>query len=198
VTPPDIPAGADLRDAEQRLTAFLRRELEGSESEEVLAGEPPQVARSPANRIIVTVLRSLWQPAWRPALGAAAVLVLVLGGWWVWDTAHDPTGQRVLRGSGNETAAGPLQARANRLSDGRLRLSWRTVPEGDAYQVVIYGADLAEVARYYAGADSVLILDPGSLTAPTGDRQARFWRILVLHAGDEIAHSRLRGFDLVE
>lgn len=165
----DDVEGADPEDAEGRLSAALALLAAGRDADRGAPGFA-RALRLPARR------------AMRSVLSLAAVLVVAAGLWRALmpSPAGEP-GALVLRGDAVPPNA-PLALPSRSLPDGRLSLAWRRQPEADGYRVILHDADLAEVARVDAGADSTVVVLSGV---------ARFWRVVALREGDEIGHTEL-------
>jgi hypothetical protein len=165
-----MPAGADLGDARRRLSAAIRAEIEQESPRHRLWPRRPRPWRM--------------QLLWKPALGlvAAGVLVILL---------LRPAGQGsgdgalVLRGEGPAPAA----LAADRAPDGSLRLSWPAVPPAEGYRVMLYGRDLAEIARLEAGRDTVLVLSAERVARLGPSGGAVFWRVAALEGGEPVSLS---------
>lgn len=164
-------AGANLPDARRRMSATLEREIAGE------AG---------GQRSLFDALRPFLQPVWRPAMGvvgvAAAVLLIVrLTG------APGPgDGSSVLRERSATSRAIPVLLQPIRQADQAIVLHWKSAPDADAYQVILFGDDLREKARYAAAADTFLRLAPERLSALP---PSLFWAVAALRGGDEIGRA---------
>lgn len=175
--PGAVPAGADLEDARRRMSAALEREMRNE------AGE---------RRSLFDALRPLFQPVWRPAMGlagaAAAVLLIVrlTGGPGAGDGAF------VLRDRATTSRAVPVLLQPVRQADRAIVLRWASAPDADAYQVILFGTDLREKARY-AAADTFLRVDREQLRALP---PSLFWAVAALRGGDEIGRTEPLTLDL--
>jgi len=174
--PEDVPLGADLDDARRRLRQALEQEIHFREADDF----------SPWRRF----LGSLVTPAWRPALAAAALLVVVFGIYQVVDPGPGHESPPVLRGERQVQDDVITGAVAKMLADGRYRLSWNAAALVDSYLVIFYDTTLTELAPLSAGAGTELVLDPAGSDQPAG-AGPRYWRVLGLRAGDEVARSSL-------
>jgi hypothetical protein len=171
-SPPGLPEGADLPDAEARLGAFLQQEIG--------VGEEPARPR-----------RRDWR---RPLLALAAVLVVAVGLTLVTDDGEGPPRTPILRGDEEAVRqggvrAGALAAASEVDADGRVVLSWSAVGDADTYRVVLYGADLSELDSFDAGPATSLTLDPADLPAAEA---GLVWTVIALRAGDEVLRSPAR------
>lgn len=174
--PVAVPQGADLNDARMRLRRALEREIHFRDADDT----------SPWRRF----LGNLVTPAWRPALAAAALLLVVFGIYQVVDPGPGRQGPPVLRGERQVQDDVITGTTAMMLADGRYRLSWNAAASVDSYLVIFYDTTLTELAPISAGASTELVLDPASPDHPTRVGR-RFWRVLGLRAGDEVSRSSL-------
>jgi len=176
--PGAVPAGANLADARQRMCAALEQEMRCE------AGE---------RRSFFDALRPLFQPVWRPAMGlvgaAAAVLLIVrlTGG------PGPGDGTPVLRDRAASSRAVPVLLQPVRQADQAILLRWTSAPDADAYQVILFGTDLREKARYTAAADTFLRLDPERLSVLPA---SLFWAVAALRGGDEVGRTEPLTLDL--
>lgn len=163
--PENLPAGADLQDAHDHLSASLDREIGVGGVGEVVRPAP-----------------SRWRPfSWPSAAAVAAVIVVAVGLSVMRGGIERPPQRDVLRGGPDTAAAFSGEILAG--EDSGYRVSWPAAADPEAaYQVVVYGADLAELARYDVGTTTVL-----NLTPPTG---AAFCQVVALRHGDEITRSQ--------
>ena len=161
------PVGGARPDAARlALAEFIRRRMAGT---------------LPAQRPTRFTLRSLWAAPWRPIpLAAAAMIVVVAAVVLFRGGGRDEA--PVLRGDSGVTAALTLND-PTRLADGSIQFSWSAAAEADAYEVRVYGPDLAELARRPATGTS-LVVEAGFL--PAGELT---WRVVALHDGDVIETS---------
>lgn len=168
-----LPEGIDLDEARKRLSLAVRRQAAEAE----FAGR-----RKPA-----TLRGLLLLPRWKPALGLAAALVL--GTILIRSTLDRRTDSEILlRGDGaTEQALVLLPPVAG--SDGSIVLSWRKAPGAETYLVMIYGPDLAEIARFETGSDTTLALPPARLSGLGPRGTVIFWRVATLQHGDQVSLS---------
>ncbi len=152
----DAPKSAHVRDADARLAAFIAERVEGVE----VSGAPHRA-------------RGRWfeMPTFRFA-AAAAVMIVLAGAVAKWMQAPD---QDVLRGGPRIVLT--LET-PQALSDGTLALRWTSVPDADAYQVVLLRDDLSEVARMPATDQREFTLDRSTLPA-----DATHWQVTALREG---------------
>jgi hypothetical protein len=114
-------------------------------------------------------------------VAAAVILIVRLTG------APGPgDGGSVLRERAAASRAIPVLLQPIRQADHAIVLHWRSAPEADAYQVILFGTDLREKARYAAAPDTFLRLAPERLSAMP---QSVFWAVAALRGGDEIGRT---------
>lgn len=180
---------AEVRHAEERMTAALERALSRTTS-------PARVGRRHARRTSSRAWTDWWRgPWWHPALGAAAVLVIIFSAVYLSEGPQAP-GPNAVRGE-LEGADQILTLHAPELlPDGGLHLSWDTRAEVEVYQVVFCDLHLAELARFEATAASTLTLSPTDLDGviPRGDEI--LWQVIALRRGVELARSQPAAFSL--
>jgi hypothetical protein len=152
----DAPKSAHIRDADARLAAFIAEKVEGVE-----ASGAPRRARG----------RWFEMPTFRFA-AAAAVMVVLAGAVAKWMQSPE---QDALRGDPRIMLT--LEA-PRALSDGSLELRWTSVPDADAYQVVLLREDLSEVVRMPATDQREFTLDRSAI--PAG---ATHWQVTALREG---------------
>jgi hypothetical protein len=126
------------------------------------------------------------RPRWTvPALAVVAAVALFL----IWaPTGHDaegPSGVLRLRPVGS-VADSSLEATSELLADGTLLLRWTGRGDADAYRVQVFDANLEEIARFPAGADTALALSRSQLPAA---EIPLVWRVQALREDGELAHS---------
>jgi len=174
--PGEAPAGADVADAERRLTEAL---------DHARRAEAPAASPSPAaGGVAPRRARVSWRPAWALAgLLLAGAIVLVRA----WSLGPPETG--VLRSATRApgaTATLRLEAPAP-LPGGAVRLAWAAQPGADAYEVRVLGPDLALLTRREVAGTS-LELGPDDLAAaPVG--AVLGWKVTALRAGERLAVS---------
>jgi len=170
----DSPAGADLDDADARLTRFLQGQFRPAEP------TPYSADTTPGDDGFFARLKGAFFP--RPAWVAAAVLVVAAVVWWQpWNVAEPPALRSTSSTSFLEMA--PPQT----LSRGVVRLSWEATASADEYQVVLYNQELEEIARLAAGPETTYDVARDAL--PAGAPAVLICRIAALQEGDEIAES---------
>jgi hypothetical protein len=159
----DAPGRAQVRDADDRLAAFLAERVERSET---TAGAP----RRPRGR---------WfqMPTLRFAVAAATMVLIAVTVARFLPDSNDV----VLRG--NPRVGFSLEA-PRTLADGAVELNWAPVANADAYQVTILGTDLSEVVRLPATTETRVTLDTKTLPA-----EATRWQVTALREGGVVAES---------
>jgi len=171
-----------LRREEAARLAELRARLTGASSG--LSAVPPvtrpAVPGSP--RRAPRGIRAWFTPAWRPALGAAAVAVVVLG------LLYRP-GVPLRREA--PAVRGPVASEPGRLSvqplaGGVTRFSWTAHPEAERYELQVLSASLTLLARFDAGSNTVLELPADSLPEAHRRGEAVLVRVATLVGADEI------------
>ena len=179
------PAGADLSDAERRLSAALQRGIHDT----VVTPEKPMHRRDgPREGPLAWFLRGFRSPLLRPALAAAGAVCVLLFAVNLLDLREHGGHRGVLRGG--EQAAGLVLQQPQIMDDGRVKLSWRPVEAADTYRVILYGIDLNEQARLEAGPDTFLVFRPSDLPGLSGSGEPILWRVAAFRGGDEIGRSR--------
>lgn len=163
---------------------------------------PPAVQRAvwgegrrsrPSGTSLHTIVkRMLSRPLWRPALGLAAVVILLLVAVRVWVPGPGQRESIVLRGTDRSTE---LIADLEQLPGGRIRISWDAL-EGDVdCQVVFYDVQQQELLRLDADGRSQALFDPAALKEV---QDGVLWRVIASRAGAEIARSPMRSLQLAQ
>jgi len=159
----DTPQAANAHDADARLAAFIAERIEGG----VPAAGGSRRARG----------RWFEMPSFRfVALAAATVAIVVAVTQW---RGSDET---VLRGDAHIVVT--LEAPRAVGDGGALELAWTSVPDADAYQVVLLRNDLSEIVRFPASIEQHLTLPRA--TMPDG---ATHWQVAALREGAVVAES---------
>lgn len=159
--------------ADARLTAFLAREI---------GGAPAPARPAPARG---SWLERRFGPALRPALAFGAIAIVVAGiALWPRAAGHAPS--EALRGGPGVPA--PV-VREARLDATGLRVAWSAAPGADDYEVRVYSAELAELARMNANGDTVLTVSPPALTFRVVPGQPLLVRVFALQGGAVLADS---------
>lgn len=125
--------------------------------------------------------------AWRPALALAAVLVLVFG-LQANDSAlelapADPGTEPLLRSSSARSPSDQAPQIVPAPEADTWLVTWQTPPEASGGTVVLYDAELTEVARFAVGDAETFRLRKTAVTAP---ERVAFLRIVFDASGDEI------------
>jgi len=167
----DPPKGLDLASAEARLASVLQAEIG--------AGATP--AAGPVARADDAVVRPEWWrwSGMRWAAALAAMLAVAVGLTVFTDRSDDWLREPVLRGD-EDAAAEAFAPTAETLDGGGVLLTWQAVPEAECYRVLLFGADLLEVARWETGVETELSLGPNELA------KAVYWRVVALRGGDTL------------
>ncbi len=158
----EAPTGANVRDADARLAAFIAERVDGIAT--------TGASRRPHRR---------WfeMPTFR-FVAAAAVMVVVAG---VVAKRMQSPEQAVLRGDPRVILT--LEA-PRTLGDGSIELRWSAIANADAYQVVLLREDLTEVARMLASGERELTLTRDAI--PAG---ATHWQVTALREGGVLTES---------
>ncbi len=171
--------GADLQDADARLKSSFDREI----AREGRASRPAtrRMRWSPPRPFGPTALWPVW---------AAAAAVIVVGVLYVVHQVGPGPDRLVLRGApqGSSRPAALVLYPPKSVAGG-LELRWRSAPGADTYQVRLFGSDLSERARLGPFADTAVVLRPAELASGIAPGTLLLWRVVALHAGDEIATS---------
>jgi len=186
IDPPDVPEGSDVRAARNMQVPGLPKYQESPSKESDLRDTAP---RKPRLRFGLPWLRPIW------AVGAVALLVLVFRQVGIETHKNEPS--HVLRGDSQGTATVVEMLSPVRSTDGGLVLTWRPVPEADAYAVVFYATDLKETGRKRASGEARLVLPPDE-TPSSASQGPVYWRVIALKAGSEIARSAPRPLVVLE
>jgi hypothetical protein len=183
--PQDIEAALETGD----LAPVLRGGLEEAASTEDSGDRERGPFGAPGRG---AVHRFLSLPLMRPALGLAAVVVLVLVICQVWLPPESP-GPTILRGS---TESSVLNANPELLDDGRVRISWGAFAEDVSYQVVFYDVQQVELLRLSADSTNSVMLDPDAEPALKEAKAGLLWRVVAMRDGEEILRSPMRSLRL--
>jgi hypothetical protein len=183
--------GADLPDAERRLRAVLRREI---------LGEERTVPETPGGRFLARLRRIGSTPGFRPALAVAATVLLLFLGWEMYDRRPPGSGRPVLRQQSppEEGAAGAgfaLEA-ARFREGGAVELRWAPAAGAEAYRVLLFTADLQELAVLGPLTETRVLFQPRELSRPLEPGTVLVWHVAALQTGDEIARSSAGAFRL--
>jgi hypothetical protein len=163
MAPPDVPEGADPRDAQRRLDAVV----------DALGKEP---ARPRAVRGRSSLPEWLTGPVWRPALAAAAVLVVAS----VLVATLTPRRELVLRGLPGDGARAELRLEAARVTGVGTELRWSPVPGEVRYRVDLFGSDLREIARLAPTPETRLVVTRSMVPDGVVAGTTLLWRVTAL------------------
>jgi len=185
VDPGELPPEANAEQASRKLEATLQREILAEDA-------APQAVRGRATgHAPGGWMRRLRWPVLAPALvGAAALVLVVLTG----QNESLTGGGGGLRGgqaaSASETAE-PISARVQALRGAELLLEWDLPAAADQSVIVFFAGDLSELDRQTVAAGQSLRLPVESeRAAPLAP--ARYWRVIAISDGEEIARSALK------
>ncbi len=170
----NVPAGADLADANARLGDFLAREIaDGGTAVE--AESAPTVGRS-------------WDVRrWSPMLVAACLVCVV-----IFVKSSDDSGIVSPSGVVRDLSSGvPVLETTEAVTTEGFVLSWNGPSDADHYQVIVVDVTMAEIARLdgeLAGEYWLRRQDHSWL----GNPGPFLWYVVALRDGDEIARSTVR------
>ncbi len=176
--PSDLPNGAQPGPAGKELSRFLAEQLDKDSSEPSV---PPFSSR---------LLAALTGPWLRPGLALVAVF-LIIGVFWVnGDGPSLPGHSGVVRDLPAEDAMTWRLLPPARLEAGGLELAWEPYLEAESYRVQLLDASLLELGSFDSARAPRFEIGAASIAALTGE--ARFWRVLAISGGDEVARSGTR------
>lgn len=182
VEPGEAAAAPHVAAADARLTAFLAREI----GVPALSSAPaPASARPASARREGSWLERLFAPPLRPALAFGAVAI-VIAGVALWPRAAGRAPSDALRG---DPGAPTVAVREARLDAAGLSVAWSAVAGADDYEVRVYSAELAELARLNANGDTVLTVPPSGLAFRAVPGQPLLLRVFARRGGEAIADS---------
>jgi hypothetical protein len=172
-------AGARPAEAERALGAALERAMGAAAARSGHAAGPRREARH-------GWIERLMEPAFRPAW-AFAGLALVLGAVLLAQRLPGPDREPAFRGPGETVSAVPVIERAT-LGPAGVSLRWTATAGADAYEVRLYGEDLAELARFdpIPGLNLEIAADQLPALAPGAGLIAR---VVALSGGDTVGTS---------
>lgn len=175
--PGDLPSDARKDEAELALLSFI--------DERILGEEPAVDSGEHASFSLRRLLDSLRGPALAPALILIVALAVVTILWSTRDAMRPERRSGIVRDLPmEENASGALNPVAE-LREGTVELAWQAVEDADGYRIQILSVDLSTVREIDAGDALVASLEPA------GDGEPRFWRVIALKHGSEIARSTL-------
>lgn len=184
VTPPAVPVGANLPDAERRLQVALEREILGPG----LPDRPDPIAEPGGGSGFLGRLRALWEsPAWKPALGLAGAAALIAVMVTVWMPSGTDDGPVVLRG---QDPGALVVHPPERLGTNTIRMSWTPVEGADRYAVQILDPRGQVALSFEAGTDTFLVLTTSDLARIATTGRSVPWRLAAFHGLDPVTSSR--------
>jgi len=188
VAPGEIPDGARVDEAAERLGQALEREIGIP-----LTGRTDPAAM-PEHRIAPSAPSrdGFWSwllgPRMRPALALGALLIVV-GGVWLVRSGHQAE-PHVMRGSETPPSSTDLASVSVTRDDGSVRLEWLAAPRASRYTVVFLSPGLSEIARVSDLRTTSLDLRAGALPPGLASGASVLWRVHAMSGSDEIARSR--------
>ncbi len=191
-----VPEGADPERADRQLSEMLERELAGgTPGADARVVRAPGGFRPPVPRIGER-LGAWWRAsALRPALAVAAVLI-VAGVVYLSPAVRRAPETPVLRGGPADSLATPrsFALEPPRPTAEAVELSWVAVTGAEAYQVILYSADLAELKPLPPVPTTRMVLRRDDLPVGLARGTPVFWRVLAFQGGEEIARSEVGSF----
>lgn len=200
--PGETPAGAELEQARARMddvvgpaiAEWVGRRSSGQDAGDRAAA--PAGGAAPSRTPRREAPPGFWSFLYRRpviSFAVASSLVVVAGAIFLFaPSAPNRAPSGVMRGPGAGSAErGGLLAIGSPvvLPDQSLRLTWRSSPTADRYVVRICDANLEELARYPAGAETSLVLRHADLAAPPFIGAELLWQVHALRGGDLVAES---------
>ncbi len=173
--PVELPPAARKDEARDSMRRFIEEQIGGR------AGNPKN--REPFS--LSRLLDSLRGPALVPALVLIAALAVVTILWSTREAMRPERLSGIVRDLPVDENAGGLMNPVAIFSGDTIELGWRAVEGADSYRVEILSTDLTPEREIEAGDELAARLEPSA------DGEARFWRVIALRNGDEIARSRL-------
>jgi hypothetical protein len=176
VAPGPVPSGARPSEAASTLSAAL--------SAAMASPLPPALRERRALRFSRWLQGVLTPPALKPALAAAAV-VIVAGAVVVGYLSRTPSAP-VLRGqAGVALALAPLE----RGPEGTIRLRWQPLAGAESYQVRLYSTALVEVARLEPTTETTMLVSRDAVPDSLPSGSTVLCRVAGLRGGNDIALS---------
>ena len=194
--PADLPPG-QLAEARERLARARRDWPAAGAAASAEADLGPATAPATTPRRAARPRAAGWPgpwgwTGWRPAMAAAALVVVAASAWWAGRGLLAERPGVVLRAGEAPGAPGARPALVTLApspgADGPL-LRWHTLPGADAYEVVLLDGSLAEIARGPAGRDTTLALAELERFAGPAAGDAAYWQVIARRAGDALAES---------
>jgi hypothetical protein len=188
----DLPA-TEIHQAEERMRAALDRALDAQEGI-ADAGRRGQrtTLRSPWARAWSALFAAGW---WRPALGAALVVVIAVTAMQFFDReAQAPP--EVLRSDASDVLPGIALKQPRMLAQGGLHLAWEAHPGAETYQVIFHDLRLAKRGSFAAGPETTVTLTSADLQTLGSAGEQLLWRVVALRGEGEVADSPPAGITL--
>jgi hypothetical protein len=179
--PPDLPPGARVKEAADRLRL------------PVMAGFEEDHGRTSAARRVAPGRGRirLGVPWLRPVWGLAAIVLVVILVRQVTQESNRNLPSHVLRGDESAGPAAVVLLPPQVTAEGEATLSWRAVPGAEAYTIVFYRSDMAVIGRRTVDRDttaSVPKREAGELLS----KGLLFWQVRAMKSGAETGHSAPR------
>ena len=176
--PEHLPAGCDVREAEESMERFIASEL-GS-----LDSSPPASKADPFHSLI-----QWFQPILRPVAGVACVILIALVVNGIQDREPTP-GAFVVRNSQSGEEPRLFLNSPAWQNDGTMLLSWANLPASELYEVVFLSTSLTEIARFDAGADTSLLITSDKLTDSGIAGRQILWQVQARNVDGELTRSQ--------
>ena len=191
--PEDHPRRRHLRDC-ARCRALMASYAEFLEPGEQPGARPEDARRDLAAALDDRILGSkekagfmdrLFSRAWRPALAAAALVLIFIGSRALFFGGPDEIRYR------GEAFTDDFVFPAEVLEDGAVQFRWHSVERADEYRLLILGSDLLEMEALSAGADTVFVL-PASMLRDLEAAGPLYWEVYVYRNTDRLTSSKVR------
>ena len=183
--PPSTVGPAELASADAALERRTRDMLAAGAG--ARAGSRAPGSAGPG--LLARLAAAMFQPALRPALALAAIVVVAGASWW-WVSDRS---QRAVRGVGGE---GGIVVAAHTEPGGALELTWAPVPGAEGYRARFFGATLRELARLDGIPEPRLRLKRDSLPLGLTAGEEILVEVAAVRGGDVIAVSSSRAVRL--
>ncbi len=180
-----LPEGANLQDAEAKLHAALRESMARA------SGRPARSSSTMPAGWIRIFTRTIGRPS--VLIPAGATILVAVGLFSGVLDLPSRTGPDRLRGSstsnGAETpvAIRPLEPQV--YAEDGIELRWRAAPEASSYQIVVFGADLHDLAHYGPFADTTVVIRRTDLHPQPEPKTVIGWQVFGLRDGSTVAIS---------
>jgi hypothetical protein len=181
-----VPEGIDVAAASERLSGLFEAEVGDDSPAPPLRAPhrgvalPPRTARS----------WTAWLSGARVGWAVAAALVVAIGLYW--GRALAPMGgEDALRSGPDSTGTAVVRPGSleTRIVDVGIELRWTSVPDADAYRVILLGDDLSQIAALGPLADTVLVVEAARLPAGVASGATVGWQVEALRGGFAIGTS---------